>query len=168
MIKKDPGAYWTDNEIKEAIEAWKQKRPEKLQTGEWRVEDVPFYEQGRVPRLDLWNRVSFLDEVEIIWGKPWGASGIGRLREAAVCRPCEYDIHIYEKQDPGFMNRPTVPNLEKWQKEHDDYVQVLEQNGVTIHYIEYPKPPIGGHGPIRGCWATCEAKVDNSITSLFV
>ena len=44
MVKKEPGAYWTDEEIKEAIDEWRKKRPEKLETGDWRVEDVPFYE----------------------------------------------------------------------------------------------------------------------------
>jgi len=36
-MEKAPGAYWTDEEIKNAIEEWKKKRQEKLKTGDWRM-----------------------------------------------------------------------------------------------------------------------------------
>ena len=156
-MKKTPGAYWTDEEIIKAIDEWRKKLPEKLKTGDWKVEDVPFYEPGRPPRVDLWHRVDYLDEYDLTYGKKWGASGIGTLREIAVVRPTEQDLHIFEKQDPIFMRRPVQANLEKWQKEHDDLVQTYRDNGVTVHYIEYPKPAIGPYGPIRGLWAASEA-----------
>ncbi len=161
MVKKVSGAYWTDAEIKEAIEEWKKKRPARLKTGEWRVEDVPFYEAGRLPRSDLWHRVDFLDEVELIYDKNWGASGLGKLREVALVRPSEGDLNIFEKQDSIFMNRPVQANLKEWQKEHDGFAQILRDNGVKVHLIEYPKPEIGysiigPYGPMRGMWAAAE------------
>lgn len=159
MAKKAPGAYWTDEEIKEAIDEWRRTRPGKLKTGVWRVEDVPFYELGRPPRVDLWQRVDYLDEYDLTYGKKWGASGIGKLKEVAVVRPTEQDLYIFEKQDPVFMGRPVQANLEKLQKEHDNTVQALRDNGVTVHYIEYPKPAIGPLGPIRGQWAANNAFV---------
>lgn len=159
MAKKAHGAYWTDEKIKEAIDEWRRKRPEKLKTGDWRVEDVPFYEPGRPPRVDLWQRVDYLDEYDLTYGKKWGASGIGKLREVAVVRPTEQDLHIFEKQDSVFMGRPVQANLEKWQKEHDGLVQAYRDNGVTVHYIEYPKPAIGPLGPIRGQWTGNDAFV---------
>ncbi|MBW2341774.1 MAG: hypothetical protein JRF50_15760, partial [Deltaproteobacteria bacterium] len=153
MKEKAAGAYWTDEEIKEAINEWRKKRPERLESGNWRVEDIPFYEPGKPPRADLWHRVDYLDEYDLTYGKKWGASGIGKLREIAVIRPTEQDLHIFEKQDPVFMRRPVQANLEVWQKEHDEMVKIFRENGVTVHYIEYPKPAIGPLGPIRGQWA---------------
>jgi N-dimethylarginine dimethylaminohydrolase len=159
MKKKTWGGYWTDEELKEAIDEWRKGRPEKLKTGDWLVEDIPFYEPGRPPRVDLWHRIDYLDEYDLTYDKKWGASGIGKLKEMAVIRPTEQDFHIFEKQDPIFMRRPKLANLEKWQKEHDGMVQALRDEGVTVHYIEYPKPAIGPLGPIRGQWAGREAFV---------
>ena len=50
----------------------------------------PFYEEGKVPQYHKYHsKVSYLDELELIWGKSWGAQGIGRLREVAMVRPTE-------------------------------------------------------------------------------
>ena len=38
---------------------------------------------------NITSKVSYLDELELIWGKRWGAQGIGRLREVAMVRPTE-------------------------------------------------------------------------------
>jgi N-dimethylarginine dimethylaminohydrolase len=153
MVKKAPGSYWTDEEIKKSIEEWKKKRPEKLKSGAWRVEDIPFYERERMPRADLWQRVDYLDEYDITWEKKWGASGIGKLRELGVVRPTEYDFPEFVKQDPAQLGFMAPMNLDKWQKEHDNLVQVLRENGVTVHYIDFPEPPISAYGPMRGMWA---------------
>ena len=131
MVKKAPGTYWTDEEIKQAINEWRKKRPEKLKTGDWRVEDVPFYEPGLPVRTDLWHRVDYLDEYDMTYGKKWGASGLGKLREVAVCRPTEAELHTFYKKDASAFGWHTLRNLDKWQKEHDNYVEVLKENGVT-------------------------------------
>ena len=48
----------------------------------------PFYEEGKVPQYHRYHaEVSYLDELTLIWGKPWGAQGIGRLREVAMVQP---------------------------------------------------------------------------------
>ena len=152
MVKKASGAYWTDEEIKEAIEEWRKKRPERLKTGDWKVDDVPFYEPGLPVRADLWHRVDYLDEYDLTWGKKWGASGIGKLKELAVSRPTEYDFHMFMKQDTSQFGWTTTAKLDKWQEEHDNFVKVLRENGVTVHYLKYPEPPIGAYGPMRGLW----------------
>ena len=52
------------------------------------LRSFPFYEEGKVPQYQKYHaRVSYLDELELIWGKRWGAQGIGRLREVAMVRP---------------------------------------------------------------------------------
>ena len=45
------------------------------------LEKFPFYEKGKVPQYHKYHgAVSYLAELELIWGKRWGAQGIGRLR----------------------------------------------------------------------------------------
>ena len=38
----------------------------------------PFYEEGKVPQYHKYHaNVSYLDELELIWGKRWGATNSG-------------------------------------------------------------------------------------------
>ena len=54
------------------------------------LDDFPYYEPGKVPQYQRYHaEVSYLDELELIWGKRWGAQGIGRLREVAMVQPTE-------------------------------------------------------------------------------
>ena len=46
---------------------------------------------------------AYLDELERIWGKPWGAQGIGRLREVAMVRPTETEVMKLYEQDSSFF-----------------------------------------------------------------
>jgi len=53
------------------------------------LHSFPLYEEGKVPQYHKYHaNVSYMDELELIWGKRWGAQGIGRLREVAMVRPC--------------------------------------------------------------------------------
>jgi len=160
MVKKTPGAYWTDEEIKQAIDEWKKKRPDRLKTGEWKIEDIPFYEPGMLARVDLWHRVDYSDELEITWGKNWGASGIGKLREGAVCRITEWMASPFIQLDSLFIARGRKRDLkdwDKWQKEYDGLLQVLQENGVIMHNIEHAEVPIGPYGPLDSVYAPGEA-----------
>ena len=57
------------------------------------LRSFPFYEEGKVPQYQKYHaKVSYLDELELIWGKRWGAQGIGRLREVAMVRPTETEV----------------------------------------------------------------------------
>lgn len=163
---------WTDERIKDTIDHWKKVRVKCLQTGKWRVEDIPFYEPGRPSRADLWHKVDYLDEYDMIWGKKWGASGIGKLREMAVVRPTEADIkpfvtgRVYSTHpwlcmpsSAQSLPTPTPKDLENWQREHDLMVQLLREQGVTVHYIEYPEEPIGAYGPLGSLAAASEITV---------
>jgi hypothetical protein len=68
------------------------------------VARFPFYEQGKVPQFHKYHaEVSYLDELELIWGKRWGAQGIGRLREAAMVRPTEAEARKLYEQDSAFF-----------------------------------------------------------------
>ena len=89
----------------------------------------PYYEAGRPPRYYRYHQeVDFLDELELIWGKRWGAQGIGRLREVAVIRPTEVEVDPLFEEDPAyFMFDGTVPDLKLMQEEHGQEVPREEQ-----------------------------------------
>lgn len=162
MVKKAAGAYWTDEEIKQEIEEWRQKRPQRIKDGKWRLDEIPFYEKGLPHRTDIWHRVDFLDEYDLTWEKKWGASGIGKLREVALCRPTEAENFLFEDEkptDPEYFGRKGIVDLENWQKEHDLFAQCLRDNGVKVNYINYPQPPVGAHGVTRSMYAAREIQI---------
>ena len=62
-------------------------------TTRWRVlESLPWFEPGKPLRNYMLHETDFYDEVEQIWGRRWGAEGIGTLREVLVSRPTENEI----------------------------------------------------------------------------
>src|SRR5690242_1104531 len=50
------------------------------------LETLPWYEPGKPLRNFMLHETDFYDEVEQIWGRRWGAEGIGTLREVLVSR----------------------------------------------------------------------------------
>ncbi len=56
------------------------------------LESLPWFESGKPLRNYMLHQNDFYDEVEQIWGKRWGAEGIGTLREVLVSRPSENEI----------------------------------------------------------------------------
>ena len=49
-------------------------------------ESLPWFEPGKPLRNYMLHQTDFYDEVEQIWGRSWGAEGIGKLREVLVSR----------------------------------------------------------------------------------
>ncbi|MFC1980003.1 dimethylarginine dimethylaminohydrolase family protein [Chloroflexota bacterium] len=126
----------------------------------YKLEDIPFYEPGNPPRYDLWHKVDYLDELEQIWGKKWGANGIGKLREVMLVRPSGGDVDPFFLKDPVYCQLPKgFPDLDRWQRQHDTYAQALRDEGVTVHYMEYPSPPNGVYGPLPHLWAASDTMV---------
>src|SRR3954471_12911106 len=56
------------------------------------LETLPWFERGKAPRNYMLHETDFYDEVEQIWGRRWGAEGIGTLREVLVSRPTENEV----------------------------------------------------------------------------
>jgi hypothetical protein len=56
------------------------------------IESLPWFESGKPLKNWMLHETDFYDEVEQIWGRRWGAEGIGTLREALVSRPTENEI----------------------------------------------------------------------------
>ncbi len=123
-------------------------------TEEYPLENYPDYEPGKPPRFERLAAVSHLDEVERITGHRWGEQGIGRLREVALVRPTEYEMNPLFWRNPEFFVQRyylltgVKPNLSLLQEQHDDYAQVLKENGVNVRYMVY-EDNMGAYGPLR-------------------
>lgn len=131
------------------------KNPKK----EWKgkIEDYPLtgypdYEPGRPPRFEKLNKFSYLDELERIWGKRWGAQGIGKLREVALIKPSEHEANPLWAKDPNFfLLRQGIIDQEALEllfDQHEAYARTLKENGVSIHWMDIDDP-MGAYGPMR-------------------
>ena len=111
----------------------------------------PFYERGKPPRYFKYHsEVDYLDELERIWGKRWGAQGIGRLREVAVIRPTDVEVDPLFEKDPAFFNFDGVsPDLVKMQEQHEKMADVYRENGVKVSYLTYPEKPRSAYGVMK-------------------
>ena len=50
------------------------------------LESLPWFEPGKPLRNWMLHETDFYDEVTEIWGRRWGAEGLGTLREVLVSR----------------------------------------------------------------------------------
>src|SRR3954464_5856571 len=115
------------------------------------LEELPWFEPGKPLRNYMLHETDFYDEVEQIWGRPWGAEGIGTLREVLVSRPTENEIRPEYAQEWQYYYSSAAGNadLGRLQAQFDEYYQVLADNGVRVNYIEPPVPAIGAYGYIK-------------------
>ncbi len=116
------------------------------------LRQFPFYEEGKVPQYHRYHaEVSYLDELERIWGKPWGAQGIGRLREVAMVKPTETEVkELYEQDSSFFVFNGITPDLELMQEQHLDLARTYEDLGVKVHYVSWAEdPPKSAYGPMK-------------------
>jgi len=99
-----------------------------------RIPDIvrEYTQNKKVPARPL--PLSYMDELEIIWGNRWGAqSEIGKLREVLVIRPGdevappEKDLVFYQ-----FEKRVNVPKVKD---EFENLIEVLRREGVKVYDI---------------------------------
>ena len=98
------------------------------------------------------HETDFYDEVEQIWGRRWGAEGIGTLREVLVSRPTENEIRPGVRARSGSTTTrapPATPTSAGCRRSSTSTTQVLDDNGVRVNYIEPPVPAIGAYGWIK-------------------
>lgn len=126
------------------------------------LENYPDYVPGKPPQLEKLHSISYLDEMERIWGRKWGGyQGIGKLREVALIKPTEVEINkLWEKDLTFFMMRFGKPDLDLLLKQHDAYAKVLEANGVKIHWMTI-EDNMGAYGPMRKLYMASEVMVIN-------
>ena len=114
--------------------------------------DFPYYEEGRVPQYHKYHaEVSYLDEIELIWGKKWGAQGIGRLREVAMVKPTETEVKkLYEQASSFFVFNGITPDLGLMQAQHYALAETYRSLGIEVHYIGWAEdPPRSAYGPLK-------------------
>lgn len=115
------------------------------------LEELPWYESGKPTKNWMLHDIDFYDEVGKIWGKKWGAEGIGKLREVLVSRPTENETRPeYAKQWQYYYSSAAGnANLKNLQKQFDEYYDVLKHHGVKVNYVEAPVPAIGIYGYLK-------------------
>jgi len=126
----------------------RRKRPESRA----QLQSFPFYEPGKVPQYQRYHaEVSYLDELALIWGKRWGAQGIGPLREVAMVRPTETEVKaLYEQDSAFFVFNGITPDLALLQKQHRALATLYEKLGISVHYIDWDQePPRSAYGPMK-------------------
>jgi len=112
----------------------------------------PYYEHGKTPQYHKYHaEVSYLDELELIWGKPWGAQGIGRLREVAMVPPTETEVKkIYERDSAFFVFDGNTPDLSLMQEQHAALADLYRSLDITVHYQTWAEdPPRSAYGPLK-------------------
>jgi N-dimethylarginine dimethylaminohydrolase len=128
------------------------KNPKKEYHGkieDYPLENYPDYEPGKAPKTEVLQEISYLDELERIWGKNWGSQGIGKLREVALIRPTEHEVNpLWERNREFFLLRRERLEFDKLRKAFDDYGELLDKEGVEVHWMEAPEK-MGPYGPMR-------------------
>ena len=138
---------------------------EKLSEGGFKLSDIPGYVPGVFPEPETWHNIDYLDVYSRVWGREIRGNGIGKLREVALTKITSNEYNPIFEEDPAFFH--------KWEESYDTldvklmqeqsamYQGLLEANGVTVHRIEFPDPPVGAFGPMMYMWAARELLVLN-------
>jgi N-dimethylarginine dimethylaminohydrolase len=126
------------------------------------LSDFPFYEPHTPPRFYKYHdEVDYLDELVKIWGKEWGAQGIGKLREVGVIRPLELETDPRFIEDPEFfqIHGSELPKWDRMVEQWEMLVNILRENGVNIHYFRYDETPRSAYGLMRRAISAAAASV---------
>jgi N-dimethylarginine dimethylaminohydrolase len=111
----------------------------------------PGYKPGSVPQYaEYHEEVDFLDELEAIWGKRWGAQGIGRLREVAMSPPTEVEaLDLYDEDPAFFVYGGELPELGLMREQHAALIETFTNLGIEVHTFEYPETPRSAYGVMK-------------------
>lgn len=113
-----------------------------------RIKDIPLYRPGKPPLTHF--DADFLDELERTWRRKWGSqSSYATLRTVVVHRPGPEAA--WGAADPQFFNLPSgLLDLPRMQAQHDEFVRVLNDNGVETIRLNPSEPVVGTYGlPLR-------------------
>src|SRR5438552_2217300 len=115
------------------------------------LDTLPWFEPGKPLRNFMLHETDLYDEVEQIWGKRWGAEGVGTLREVLVSRPTENEVRPeYAKEWQYYYSSAAgCADLGRLRAQFDEYYHVLAENGVRVNFLEAPVPAIGPYGYIK-------------------
>jgi N-dimethylarginine dimethylaminohydrolase len=123
------------------------------------ITQYPDYRKGRPPDVYKLLQYSYLDEYEKIWGRPWGAQGIGKLREVGLVAPTSHEGNQLWAQDPNFflLRYRSQIDIELLIQNHKEWASLLEDQGVSIHRMEF-EDVWGAYGPMRKLFVCEEVK----------
>ncbi len=113
-----------------------------------KLNHIPLYRPGKPP-LTFFD-ADFKEEVEKTWGRSWGGqSSYAKLRAVVVHRPGPESA--FGDIDPDFLNLPSgMPDLQRMQAQHDEFIRVLNENGVETIPLMAEQPIHGTYGiPLR-------------------
>ena len=124
---------------------------------------IPGYAKGQPPDRAVMSKLTFMDELEAIWGRRWGAqSKIGRLRYALVNPPTENEASPETFEDPAFyLLSDGPPDLSKMKQQYEAFTQALRNDGVELESWEMPEVVEGPYCRSRMLWAPASALVIN-------
>ncbi len=97
--------------------------------------------------------LSYMDELEILWDKKWGAqSEIGKLEEVIVCKPGE-EMAPPEVELKWYGLRRQI-DVEKVIQQFENFVEILKTEGIQVHYLKTPTIRRGPYGLLSRIWGT--------------
>src|SRR3954471_12534554 len=102
-------------------------RPAGEHDGQAVGEQLRWFAAGQPLHNWMLHDTDFYDEVEQIWGRRWGAEGIGRLREVLVSRPTENETRDEYAREWQYYYSTASGNadLGRLQAQFDEYYDVL-------------------------------------------
>ncbi len=124
------------------------------------LESYPDYAPGKPPQhLGKFHDASFLDEVELIWGRKWGSQGIGRLRDVVLVQATEHESNpLWARAPEYFYLRKGLPDWKRIAENLSVYAETLQSLGVTVHWMEY-RDVMGAYGPLRKLFIAAALRV---------
>jgi N-dimethylarginine dimethylaminohydrolase len=96
------------------------------------------------------EEVDFLDELEAIWGRRWGAQGIGQLRLVAMSTPTQVEtLELYDEDPAFFVYDGVLPDLERMREQHAGLAETYRQLGIEVLEFSYPETPRSAYGTMK-------------------
>ncbi|MFZ0042114.1 MAG: arginine deiminase family protein [Solirubrobacteraceae bacterium] len=96
------------------------------------------------------EEVDFLDELEAIWGRRWGAQGIGQLRVVAMSTPTQVEtLELYNEDPAFFVYDGVLPDLERMREQHAGLAEAYRQLGIEVLEFSYPETPRSAYGTMK-------------------
>jgi N-dimethylarginine dimethylaminohydrolase len=136
----------------------------------WTWDDIPFYHgPGGRQTVAEFHDLDYLDVYERVFGRRMGCNGIGNLREVALTKITDAENQVYDERypyvrDQAFLDAHglgRIPDLQLCQEQQAHYAEVLEAEGVTVHWIDWGDAPMSAFGPMQATWAAQELLVIN-------
>jgi N-dimethylarginine dimethylaminohydrolase len=115
----------------------------------------PCYREGLPPYTSF--DIDLREDITETWGRDWGGqSSYAKLHAVVVQRPGAEAAPKEALADNQWYSLPTgLPDLEKMQQEWDNFVKVLNDNGVETISLNAEQPVHGTYGlPLR-CITYC-------------